>query len=99
MSVTYNTTPSKLYKVKGAAGYFFDRGTYLFGQWVEGEMQEAESRGSSPAFARSNRIRTFAKCMGDDMSKSTAGFASPFAAGVVKTKDGEDGEEILASGF
>ncbi len=98
MSQTYNTTPSLLYKVDGAAGFFFDRGTYLFGQWVEGELQEAESRGTSPAFSRSNRIRAFAKCMGDDMAKSAAGFANPFTTGAIKNKDG-DGEEILASGF
>jgi hypothetical protein len=32
--------------------------------------------------------------MGDDMLKSTAGFANPFATGVVDRKVGPDGEAI-----
>lgn len=102
MSQSYHKTPSDLYDVQGAAGICFDRGIFTFGQWVEGEMQEAESRASTQTFARSNRLRAFAKCMGDDMATSTAGFASPFADGTARRagKDvGDSDEEILQSGF
>lgn len=57
-------------------------------------MSEAESRASNAMFANMNRARAFARCMGDDMATSTAGFADPFADGKVKS-DGESGGEIL----
>jgi len=72
---------------------------------VEGEMQEAESRAQNEMFARSNRARAFARCMGDDMANSTAGFADPFAAGDIESTskrkkpfaEEQPGDEILWS--
>lgn len=83
MSQAYNTTPSKLYGVDGAPGLFFDIGIFHFGRYVESELQEAESSAKNEMFARSNRARAFARCMGDDMTTSTAGFADPAVSGVV----------------
>lgn len=79
MAQAYNRTPSELYGIAGAAGFCFDTGIFLFANWVENECQEAENRASNEMFARSNRARAFARCMGDDMENSTAGFADPFA--------------------
>jgi hypothetical protein len=91
MTQAYNRLPSEIFGVSGAAGYFFDRGIYLFGNYVEGEMSEAESRASNASFANMNRARAFARCMGDDMAKSSAGFADPFADGKIKNaKNVED---------
>lgn len=45
-------------------------------------MAEAESSGTNPIFQKSARMRAFARAMGDDMSSSTVGFASPTVAGV-----------------
>lgn len=102
VSQAYNRLPSEIYGVEGAAGYFFDQGIFIFGRWVESECQEAESSASNQAFANMNRARTFARCMGDDMSKSTAGFADPFAGVVPNQKSGngsDDGDQIIAEGF
>lgn len=93
MSQAYNKTPSELYHVQGAAGLYFDTGVFQFARWVENEMQEAEANAQNEMFARSNRARAFARCMGDDMTKSTAGFADPFAAGAEVTLVGPDGED------
>ena len=67
--------------IEGAAGYCLDSGIFIFATWVENECQEAESRATNEMFARSNRARAFARCMGDDMETSTAGFADPFKTG------------------
>lgn len=85
----------------GAAGLFFDRGVYFFGKHVEGVVQRASQDAISPAFARMSEQRAFAAAMGDDMETSSAGFADPFADGVMDSiPEGiEDGEEILASGY
>lgn len=48
-------------------------------------MHEAERSAQNEVFARSNKLRTFARCMGDDMETSTAGFADPFATGAIKS--------------
>lgn len=77
-------TPSKLYGVDGASGLFFDIGIFHFGRYVESELQEAESSAKNEMFARSNRARAFARCMGDDMTTSSAGFADPAVGGVVE---------------
>lgn len=87
MSQSYHRPPSDLYGVEGATGLFFDTGVFLFGRWVEGEVQEAEHSASNQMFANMYRARAFARCMGDDMSESTVGFADPFADGVVVTLD------------
>jgi hypothetical protein len=87
MSQAYHKTPSDLYGVKGAIGLCFDTGIFLFGRWVEGEVQEAERGASNEMFANMYRARTFARCMGDDMSESTVGFADPFNDGAVTTID------------
>ena len=58
-------------------------------------MAEAESGATSAMFARSARLRAFAKAMGDDMSTSTAGFATPFFGGHGDSAQ----EEVLDSGF
>jgi hypothetical protein len=73
-------TPSELYGVLGAAGLCFDTGIFAFARWVEGEMQDAEAQAQNEMFARSNRARAFARCMGDDMETSTAGYADPFGS-------------------
>lgn len=108
MCQAYNKTPSELHNVQGASGLFLDTGIFIFGRWVEGELQEAEASAQNATFARSNKIRTFARCMGDDMSTSTAGFADPFGAGVVKRdappkkpwhEEGMESEETLAEEY
>ena len=91
LSKSFNTLPSDIYGVSGAAGYFFDRGIYLFGNYVESEMSAAESSASNSSFANMSRSRAFARCMGDDMEKSTAGFADPFSK-VKETKSTESTE-------
>lgn len=96
MCQAYNKTPSELYHVEGAAGLYFDTGIFQFARWVEGEMQEAEASAQNEMFARSNRARAFARCMGDDMSKSTAGFADPFAAGATVKFIDKDGNEVAS---
>lgn len=87
VSQAYNKTPSEIYGVGGAVGLCFDTGLFLFAQWVEGEVQEAEGRAQNEMFARSNRARAFARCMGDDMATSGAGYADPFAAGAIDDSD------------
>jgi hypothetical protein len=107
MSQSYNRTPSELYGFAGAVCLFFDQGIYLFGKWVEGELQEAERSASNEMFARSARARAFARCMGDDMSFSSAGFADPYADGNVtvpnrkpfETPEDRPGGEIVDEGF
>jgi hypothetical protein len=100
MSQSYNRTPSEIYDVKGAVGLFFDKGIFYFGRYVEGVVERAGQDALNSAFARSAQARAFARCMGDDMSKSTAGFADPFAGGATQSvRVDEDGEEILASGY
>ena len=86
ISNSFHKLPSEIYGVSGAAGYFFDRGIYLFGNYVEGEMSRAENSASNASFASMNRARAFARCMGDDMAKSTAGFADPFSDGKINVK-------------
>lgn len=86
-SQAYNKTPSEIYGVEGAVGLCFDTGIFHFAQWVEGEMRDAESRAQNEMFARSNRARAFARCMGDDMETSTAGYADPFATGALVADD------------
>lgn len=107
MSQAYHRPPSEIYGFYGARSLFFDRSIFLFGQWVEGELQEAERSASNEMFARSARARTFARCMGDDMAFSTAGFADPYADGNVKvpsrkpfaTPEDSPGGEVIAEGF
>jgi len=91
MSQAYSRSPSELYGVSGAAGLFFDRGIFRFGRHVEGAMDQAASGAQNEQFANSHRLRAFAECMGDDMSKSSAGFADPFMGGAVSSVPrGED---------
>lgn len=87
MTQSYHKTPSEVYNVYGAAGLCFDRGVFLFGRWVEGELSAAESQARNEMFARSSRARAFARCMGDDMATSTAGFADPALSGPIKRTD------------
>lgn len=89
MSQAYNKSPSELYGVEGAAGFCLDNGIFLFAQWVEGEMDAASSSAQNEAFARSNRARAFARCMGDDMETSTVGYADPFATGALIKSESE----------
>lgn len=90
MAQAYHRMPSEIYGVAGATGFFFDRGIFLFGRYVEGEMSAAEERASNAMFARSNRERAFAACMGDDMGVSSAGFADPFTTGAIDTQYSPD---------
>lgn len=89
MSQSYHRPPSELYGVQAAAGLCFDTGIFLFGRWVEGEVQEAERSASNEMFANMYRDRAFARCMGDDMETSTVGFADPFADGAVTIVDAQ----------
>lgn len=57
-------------------------------------MQEAERGAQSEIFARSSRARAFARCMGDDMSESTAGFTDPFADGTATGKAARPGKKL-----
>jgi hypothetical protein len=98
MSQAYSRTPSEIFEVRGAAGLFFDKGLYTFGRWVESEVERAGQDALNAGFARSAQARAFAKCMGDDMETSSAGFMDPFA-GAVHASETEDGEEILQSGY
>lgn len=77
-SKTYHKLPSDLLGVTDPlARYYFDRGIYWFGRFVEGEMDTAEKiagkgkRNAEP-FIASARQRTFNKLMG--IKDSTAGF-------------------------
>lgn len=94
MCQAYNKTPSELYRIEGAAGLCFDTGIFVFARWVENELAEAENNASNEMFARSARARAFARCMGDDMSESTAGFTDPFARGDIETVDPLDGNFV-----
>ncbi|QHB37442.1 tail assembly chaperone [Mycobacterium phage Onyinye] len=87
ISQAYNKPPSYIYGIHGAAGLFLDIGIFIFGRWVESEVQEAESSASNKMFANMYRARAFARCMGDDMETSTAGFADPFTGGAITTVD------------
>jgi hypothetical protein len=103
MSQAYSRPPSDLYGVAGAASILFDRGIFRFGRYVEGMMEQASEGAQNEAFARSHRLRAFAECMGDDMTKSTAGYADPFVSGgggvIRRGEDNPDDGEILASGY
>lgn len=61
-------------------------------------MAEAESGSTSPMFARTARMRAFARAMGDDMSKSTVGYATPMFS-THRTSDQQSDEEILMENF
>jgi hypothetical protein len=91
-SKAYNCRPSEYYGIEGAAGLYLDNGVYLFGTYVEQHVQEAGEGARNEMFARSSREREFARLMGEDMSKSTAGYADPFSTGAVKVKEGSDGD-------
>jgi hypothetical protein len=70
----------------------------MFGRYVEGVVSRAGEDALNAGFARSAQQRAFARCMGDDMSTSTAGFADPFASSHMASET-EDGDEIIASGY
>ena len=97
MSQALNKSPSELFEVKGAVGLFFDKGIFLFGRYVEQEVEEAGRDALTPAFGRSAQQRAFARCMGEDMATSSVGFANPYAGGAVKSKGVT--EEIISSGY
>lgn len=100
MSQAYSQPPSQIYEVRGAVGLFFDKGIYYFGRYVEGVIESAGQDALSPAFARSAQARAFAKAMGDDMTKSSAGFADPFSAGESDAiRVDENGDEIIETGY
>jgi hypothetical protein len=98
MSQAYHQPPSQVYEVKGAAGLFFDKGIYHFGRWVESEVERAGQDALNASFARSQQQRAFARCMGDDMSTSTAGFADPYVA-ATRATESESGGEVIMSGY
>lgn len=100
ISQSYHQPPSQIYEVRGAAGLFFDKGIFYFGRHVENVVERAGQDALSPAFARSAQSRAFARAMGDDMTKSTAGFADPFSGAAIDSiRVDEDGDEILESGY
>jgi hypothetical protein len=100
MAQSYHSRPSEIYEVEGATGLYFDQGIWAFGSWVEGELNSAEASAKNEMFARSAKERAFARCMGDDMEHSTAGFADPWSDGGLaehirtprRRVDPEDGE-------
>jgi hypothetical protein len=98
MSQAYNQPPSEIYEVKGAAGLFFDKGIYNFGRYVENEVERAGQDALNASFARSQQQRAFARCMGDDMSTSTAGFADPYVA-ATRASETEGPGEVIMSGY
>lgn len=86
--------------MQGAAGYILDRALWIFGTNVENVVSEAQSGATNPMFQRSAAMRAFSRAMGDDMSKSTAGFANPtFKSGSSAEEERAREEEILESGF
>lgn len=97
ISQAFNKTPSEIYDVQGAAGLCFDIAIFIFGRWVEGQLQEAESRAANAMFAASNRARAFARCMGDDMETSNVGYADPFSGGANLPGDLSDEELELSA--
>ena len=99
MSQAFSLPPSQIYEVKGAVGLFFDKAIFLFGRWVEGEVSDAGQDAISPGFARSAQERAFARCMGDDMETSNAGYADPFGDGDARIANAGTGDSILASGY
>jgi hypothetical protein len=100
MAQAYSQPPSQIYEVKGAAGLFFDKGIFFFGRYVEGVVEHAGQDALNATFARSAQARAFAQCMGDDMSKSSAGFADPFSqADSPAIRVDENGDEIIESGY
>jgi hypothetical protein len=86
------------------ASYYFDRGIWFFGTAVTGRLQEAGNH-KNQAIANGQREREFARCMGDNMLTSAAGFQDP--AGISTGRKGADqdpeddevGETILESGY
>ena len=100
MSRAYNQPPSEIYGVKGAVGLFFDKGIYYFGKYVEGVVERAGEDALNSTFARSAQARAFAQLMGDDMEKSSVGFANPFSGAETSTIPvDENGDEIIDSGY
>jgi hypothetical protein len=98
ISQAYNRPPSDIFDVKGAVGLFFDKGIFFFGRYVEAAVEEAGRDALTPGFARSAQQRAFARCMGEDMTKSAVGFANPVVGAKVQTKKGVE-EEIISSGY
>lgn len=100
MSQSYNHLPSEIFDVKGAVGLFFDKGIFYFGRYVENVVNRAGEDALNATFARSAQARAFAQCMGDDMTKSSAGFANPFnGAELNSIQVDENGDEIIESGY
>ena len=86
-SQAYKTTPSSLVGIPRGRieGFYLDRGIWLFGSWVEREVNAAgdnvqknqksrRNRKGVEKLVNSARIRALQRCLGEDMSKSTAGF-------------------------
>lgn len=69
---------------------------------VVNRLDEAGNH-KNPTIANGQREREFAKCMGDNMLTSAAGFADPAAAARSKQADDADEDEmsetILESGY
>ena len=87
------------------ASYYFDRGLWFFGTMVTNRIEEAGNH-KNPTIANGQREREFAKCMGDNMVQSAAGFADPAAGIAGKGKLTEDdvddddaSETVLESGY
>lgn len=82
MAKAYNTPPSEILGIDNKiSAYYVDNGFYLFGQFVEGKLNEAEARvrkahkkGAEP-FVNNVRKTTFNALMG--IKDDTSGFRSP----------------------
>jgi hypothetical protein len=85
MTKVYRQRPSDILQLEGSLIKFqVDRGIRLFGTYVENSVDKAgDAAGGSTKNAKSKkaltttaRTRTLAKLLGEDMSKSTAGYRS-----------------------
>lgn len=81
----FNKTPSDLVGLENPLmSYYFDRGIWVFGTYVQREVDkagEAASRGARPgnkeALSNGARTRTLARLCGEDITKTTTGFRTP----------------------
>jgi len=64
MSRTYKCLPSDLYSIhESSKKFYFNRAVWRFGNTLEAEMDEAESRAKSDAAKRSARMLVFNRYM------------------------------------
>ena len=96
MSQAYRCPPSEFWCFDASTpkGYYFNRGVFLFGRLIEGEMQKAEARArkgrkpkSAERLANSARLGVLQKYLGMEIKR----FRDP-AMDVGKIKNESDSE-------